>query len=344
MNIEQMNFEDLRSRTDSSPAAAAVLNILQSYTTPRLTHLLRDHHDEEVAGKEVKQRDAFDETLELYSLMEVASIASYVPKRFPDDYKKRALDALSNTAVRVYYETHYPLFLPRLHRERLEGRWNASEEGPELPAYFISFSELSRVIDDDDVEVFLWMLEDGSIDGTSLRDLLAIVKDPERFGAAMMKGSPQKNHQGDFWSEVTSEAALRNPKKFVRQFEPDEDLTYAERSVRGFQRFLFFCRDLDRLLCAASEYPLTQSAMWHFHSYWFDEMSDDLKPYLEQAIEGFAQWSDAPGLDVTIGNDRGAAVSEALAKRRELTQQLSEAVGRLTSGEYGRALRDAHRG
>src|SRR6185295_3749547 len=87
-----------------------------------LDHLLRHHAEEAVSDGETYQRDSFDFILANYSRLETAALIGYVPDTFPEAFRRESLWNLSHAAVRRYYETHYPVLLPRLFRWRLEGK------------------------------------------------------------------------------------------------------------------------------------------------------------------------------------------------------------------------------
>lgn len=329
--IQAINLQDLRARQERGAPIVGASAILESYPAAKLQRLLRYHRPDRVTGNDVERRSSFDELLTYFGEMEVACIAEYVPASLPKDYIAFARSKLENDALRTYYERHYPLLLPQLHRRRIRGEWSKRERGPELPSLFIAFSEISRSIEEDeDIDSFLWFLEDGSIGGQSLEDLLDIMGDPEAFAAAMLQGSPQSSSGDDMWEALRSESGLKDPAAFLKRFQqPAHELDPALSALHGFQKFLFFCRDFHSLLELAARYPYTQSAMWHQHAYWFDQLSDDLRPYLRMAIDRFAAWQ----------SDTREADSAA---RESAAAELRAAVDALTSPRYGTVLRAAY--
>lgn len=334
MNTQEVNLLDLRERYEQSPSVTTAIGIVTHYPSSKLERLLRFHGDDPVHGDETTRRASVDELLEYYSLMEVACIAGYVPRRLPADYAAIAISRLANPSVRRYYQEYYPLLLPQLHVQRLRGRWTRTEAGAATGSLFVAFTSLSRVTTDPHVDTFLWLLEDGSVGTTSLEDLLAVLADPVKFAEVLFKGSPEvMQADEDVWRVISDAAALSNPTELLARLQPPiVELDKAEQSLHGFRKFLLFCRDLNRLLETASDRPLIQSAMWHYHAYWFGEMGRKLRPYLESAIDRFVTWQvDATDADMTL-------------RRSHAATEMRSAVIALTSRKYAVKLRRAAAG
>jgi hypothetical protein len=332
VKIEAINLEDLRKQYERQDGVRQARLLARRLSEPKLKNLLRYHRPHPVEGIEVEQRAAFDVLIEYHSLMEVALIASYVPKEMPRAYVEAALPILDRPAVRAYYEKHYPMLLPQLHRRRLHGDgWNAREKDSRLPAMFVAFSEISRVIHDPDTDVFLWFLEGGSIDDVSLSDLVELIGDSERFADAMMEEKPMNVElaKAPLWESLEADA-LADPAALVARVRAasNEDIHPVKQALRGFRKFLFFCRDFNRLLATADGMVLTRSGMWHYHAYWFSNMGNRLRPYLQGAIDRFTMWN-------------AVADADADADRSRAADELRQAVNSLTKGTYGKVLSTA---
>lgn len=342
MRLRDINLEDLRAQHEHGEPFEVASQVMATYSEPRLQRLLRHHREGTVTGADVDRRDAFDQVLGYYAFMEVAAVASYIPVHLPESYRAAALAFLTNKHVKKYYEDHYPLLLPMLHRERLRGSWKGSDDEKTSAPCFTSFTELNRIIEEDeDVETFLWFLEDGSIDDYSLEDLLEIVADPARFAEAVGGEADSKGNDAAMWAAIRSEAGVTDPDALLRRFkETPREASPAESALRGLRTFLFFARDFDLLLRATEDAPLLQSAMWHYHAYWFDELSDDLGSYLSQVVDRFAAW-DVEGEAPEWVEQPAAAADEARVDRFEGAAELKAAIARLTSRQYGRTLRTA---
>ncbi|HVV43710.1 MAG TPA: hypothetical protein VHC72_00850, partial [Bryobacteraceae bacterium] len=87
-----------------------------------LAQLLRPHR---AAGastlQEIEDRQTFDHALQSYCLLTVAIIAGYVPADLGSTVRETARTFLNREPVRIYYEKHYPVFLPSLLRLHVNG-------------------------------------------------------------------------------------------------------------------------------------------------------------------------------------------------------------------------------
>lgn len=186
--------------------------------------------------EEVDYRDQVDFLLKYYSLVEVGIITGALPSKLNDKLKSEILYILQNDAVRSYYESRYPLLLPSL----LVYFASHSEHQPVTSghSYFNELLLIDSLIDDD-VEVFLWFLDSGKMDGYSLRDLLKLLESKNKIKQLMgrVKGDEDALDQG-FWGFI----------KFA---------DYMER----YAMLLMKCQD-----------EFVRSVLWHYQSYWFMNM------------------------------------------------------------------------
>lgn len=264
------NLEILRARFDD--AAALARSILDEHREgligdDDLAWLLRHHRSARVVGRDTRRRDSFDELLSMYALVEIACLIRRVPRPLPEEFARVAHSHLNNPSLRVYYETHYPLLLPTSFRLRLDGTHDLTEEGSRTESAFVAFLDLNATIEDDlEVELFLWMLDDGKARGdrTRLRDLRGVLADRERF------------------REMISRTPVR------------ENVTWRSArlidAVRGLGKFLTFCTELEALLDFAGETTMLRSAMWHYHSYWFGLLRKKIGVELAMMVEQFGEW------------------------------------------------------
>ena len=287
-----------------------LLSKLIPYRERRLTKLLRDHRDRAVtSAREIRARDAFDHLLSYYSLMEIACLIGYVSPDLGAHFRQKAKADLSEQAVRVYYEEHYPLLLPRFFRERVSGeKQRTIRVGPEELALFPLFLDINAKLEKDpNVETFLWFLDDGHWGDYNIESLIAVTRQPQEF--------------------------LKRLASEQKQLERDR----LDMAVDGLRTFLGFCREFDALLLSCTDFPQFQSALWHYHAYWFHHVRDKVGDRLGQMFTGFASW----------GNDMPRAAHAAeiddLAETLEEAQQdiieLRSAIARLTSDGYDDALR-----
>jgi hypothetical protein len=238
-----------------------------------LAALLRDHRERMIEARgEIDLRDAFDELLAYYSLIEIAMRAGVV-SRLPEPLTKEVRSLLQHSSVRPFYESYYPLVLPQLLLRRLMQKTGApgSAENDRLPVFY-KFLDVSTLIDDGtlaedgDAETFFWLLDDGkTADGYSVEDFLEVTKRPRDL--------------------------------FVRMQRQDDDQDWLDVSLHGFKKFLTFCVSFDAFLARVQE-PSLQSAYWHYHGYWFGQLQAELGTSVLMALNNFTAWK--PGEQATV--------------------------------------------
>src|SRR5258708_15233149 len=124
-NILAVNLRELERRYLYASDAKEAVALLDGSTSPdndtKIRELLRHHSQKPITSKkELRLRQAFDELLGFYSLVEVGCLAGFLEAVLPDYFATRAREHLSSAAVQKYYEQNYPLLLPRLLRKRAE--------------------------------------------------------------------------------------------------------------------------------------------------------------------------------------------------------------------------------
>lgn len=262
----KINLEDLtmcyRDRGRAAEAAEIMSRARNTTNRTYLNRLLRDHRERPInSQQEIRRRDSFDFLIAFYGILEIASLIRYVPVPLPSAFNTAFLRDLSDSSIKRYYEKHYPLLLPRLCRLRLEGKLSIGEGSPDyrVHALFQSFLSLeSRQRINDDVDMFLWFLDDGWSDGYSLSDVVECLLNRSDFLKRILK-APQEQ----------------------------DDL---DSAVCGFGKLLSFCNDFDSFLKRCSTWPLFQSALWHYYAYWFDLAGESIGPKLRKIIENFYSW------------------------------------------------------
>lgn len=225
-----------------------------------LRQLLR-HHDEEgvKVEMEVRARDSFDFLIAYFSLLEMATLAGYVPAALPEGERDFALKVLAQPNVKKYYTSNYPLLLPKLYRLRLEnGVAPVPADGAAIPLFqqFLGIVEWQR--SDDDMDTFLWFLDSGKFGKWSVRDLVRTLSE----------------------SDAYAEALLKQRKR-----------TPVDRGVAGYGKFLSLCLVLDRLLQDAAGWPLVQSAMYHYYEYWLRSLRKNASSVLKPTLRAMLAWN-----------------------------------------------------
>jgi hypothetical protein len=269
----KINLEDLtmcyRDRGRAAEATEIMGRVRNATNRIYLDRLLRDHTARPIKSRrEIRQRDSFDFLIAFYGILEIASLIRYVPVPLPSAFNTAFLRDLSNSSVKRYYEKYYPLLLPQLCRLRLEGKLSIGEASPDyrVHALFQSFLSIeSRQRIDDDVDLFLWFLDDGWSNGYSLSDVVECLLNRSDFLKRILK-SPQKQ----------------------------DDL---DSAVCGFGKLLSFCNDFDGFLKRCSTWPIFQSALWHYYAYWFDLVGESIGPRLRKIINNFYSWKSEQSSD-----------------------------------------------
>jgi hypothetical protein len=303
-SLERVNLAQIeRTYFAANSPASRGRKLIEKTSAPRLARLLRHHEEASISDAETWQRDYVDYLIAFYSMVEVACIAGFLPRQLPEPHREVARRELGNEAVRRYHEKHYPLVLPRLHLARSINPANAADGlPPGSTPEFEEFFALSQPIEfGAQVETFLWFLDGGWRDGYDMADTIEAIGTPSRFFACMA----------------------------ARPRGADE----LDNSVQGFTIYLAFCRELHALLERTADRPLVQSAMWHYHGYWFDHMRERFGTKLREALDQFQRWEEQTGpLDST---DR-AILAAARHERRTLGAIIRAMVAR----KYGKPLRD----
>lgn len=231
----------------------------------KLDYLLRNHADEPIGESEIGQRDQLDCLLAYYSLREIAALIQYLPVSADDASISDSEELMLIPSVDRYATAHYPILLPHAFIARKKGEWRATiAVSDQVSAVFEEFLLLiKRIADDDEVDTFLWFVDDGWLDGQSLADTRRVLADPAKVAKAFKKS-----------------AARRDP---------------CDKSVVGFSKFLRICDQLWWLLQEVRDIPVLRSALWHYHSYWFVQMKEGLSNVLQDAISNVEPWAVKSG-------------------------------------------------
>lgn len=310
MNQKEENLFQLRERFASTGAENAFDEMrLQARERGKfqLKRLLRHHEQEPVTEQvEVDTRDDFDYMLAYYGLIEIAALIELVPDPLPQETLKSASTVLSNKYVQRYYTDHYKLLLPQMLLARIAGENTLKEKNGAIPI-FGEFLQIGSQLNDKAVETLLWFLDNGYNGNHGWETTEKILSDPEE----------------------TLEA-LKTPYKEAND---------SQRAVSGFGKFMNFAVAFHELLERTENFPYLQSAMWHYHGYWFDKLGGRLRNRFGSVLDHFAEWSTRSAPLQQYGElseeDLWNLNQEAERSRNKVKGVLEE----LTSQKFGKLLK-----
>lgn len=268
--VRQHNWDYLIHKLEHSEAHLSVVNKFRDANDYEIRRVLRYHSDPISDPDEVEFRSRMDTWLGQASLLYLAWLCGYVPDPGAPGRANPIRAILSRPALRPYYEQHYPTALPWLFRLHLEGKVTLPcESSIDGAGAFERFSILyERFREDQDLSVFLNLLDGFWYGRTSIDTVVTSFQSPDRVAEALAR--------------------------------PADQITYLDRGISGMVRFLTFCHDLDGLLVLCSGMPLVQSAFWFFYAYWFHEYSVDVAQKTMDAIEKVMTAADSRGADSTV--------------------------------------------
>jgi hypothetical protein len=295
VNLRYANFEDLLTiyydGTLAHKAAETLGDFVRRKQHLQLSALLRNHQIRPVySRREISLRAATDQLLGCCSIMEIASLMSFVPELRQTEFGIQMLPILEDTHVRRYCEEFYPIKLPQLFRHRLAGTNRVGEEADSAGSVgsIMAFLELDRrFMANLDDSYLLLMLDSFSIKSYRFADVVTAIGKPDEFISALLL-APQKR---DVLSQTLNEFSL----------------------------FMRFCFDLLQLLTLTKSL-LLQSAIWNYYSYWFDIIGDELNEKLGEALSQFLQWKPARN-DIKAAQEVQTYVAGAFAALETLTSR-----------------------
>lgn len=310
MSQKEENLFQLRERFTNTSAENAFAEMklqMRGAGEFELKTLLRHHNDYPITHQfEIDLRDDFDYMLAYYGLIEIAALVELVPDPLPQETLKSASTVLSNKYVQRYYTEHYQLLLPQMLLARIAGETDLKEKEGAIPI-FGEFLQIGSQLNDKAVETLLWFLDNG--------------------------------YNGNHGWETT-EKILSDPEKTLEALRiPYNEADHSQRAVSGFGKFLNFSVTFHELLERTENFPLLQSAMWHYHGYWFDKLGSRLRNRFERVLDHFGEWSTRSGplkFSELSEDDLWNLNQEAERSRNKVKGVLEE----LTSGKFGRLLRE----
>ena len=319
MEIKEINLEVIAKQYRETGAAAKGFNTLNQFIADdekvNLKILLRNHMDSPIETTlEVNERDNIDFLIDYYSILEIGLIANYFPNPLPDVIEREVEFILKNQFVNQYFTEYYPLILPEILlkqvSESIGGQYFHHQSLDNSTALFDRFLMLNQVKkNDEDINQFLWFLDDGWTSGYSIRDFWNVLKDRDLI--------KDKLH-------VTKNNPLNN-------------------ALWGFIKYTQFLGDFAGLLRDCEDDSLLQSAFWHYQSYWFEHMKEGLGDIVEIGLKNIRESMDKLNEEEMISDQDSFLNSKEdileWQKNRTELDGVEEDIYYLLNQELGKPLR-----
>jgi hypothetical protein len=287
-NLESLDLEFLDHRAQGG------LALLLNATDAELALTLQSHLLREPSQPAIAIREQVDYLMRYCSMLELASLTGTIPDPLPQTLADQMRTILSRPAVRRYYERYYPILLPQFLLRRLSGKpLRASFEGDGM-ALLSRFINVSSLREGKDPEMFLAFLDDFiTIDGRGRADVLRILQNGPDFVRSMTTRHPDAIDTG----------------------------------VRGFVAFLSFSSALNAFLLELRHSPLLQSAFWHYHGYWFQQIGGQVLGVITAGVETLRSYVDVEPADDGVRAEMRETHASMDASIRDL-QMLTSAIYR----------------
>ncbi|KEY20086.1 hypothetical protein [Kaistella antarctica] len=265
MDIKDVNFEIITKQyREKGPAAKGfetLSALMKDDELLSLRILLRNHLQSPIETTlEVDERDNIDFLIDYYSILEIGLIANYFPNPLPAEVEREIEFILKNKFVNQYFTQYYPLILPQiLMKQVLESNGEmyfqrqSVENSAGLFDRFLMLNQVKR--NDEDINQFLWFLDDGWTGGYSITDFWKVLKDRDLIKDKL-------------------DLANNNP---------------LNSSLWGFIKYTQFLADFADLLRDSREDALLQSSFWHYQSYWFEHMKNGLGDIVEIGLKNISE-------------------------------------------------------
>lgn len=261
MDIKEINLEIIANQYRNKGAALKGfknLNSLIKYNEiVSLQILLRNHVDNPIISSlEIEERNNIDFLIDYFSILEIGLIANYLPNPLPFKIEKEIDLILNNRFVNKYFREYYPLTLPQVLLKQVSQNRNEkyfhSNDSKKFTALFDRFLMLNQFVkNDEDIDQFLWFLDDGWTAGFSIHD---------------------------FWNVLID--------KNIIKYKLDRTNKHPLNSALwGFIKYIQFLSDFANLLRDSQENPVLQSAFWHYQSYWFEHLKERIDDIIKIGIK-----------------------------------------------------------
>jgi hypothetical protein len=262
----QRNLHSLKAefhdKGDAAKGHKTLMKLIEADKKKELAHLLRNHEEEVVYGRELQQRFEVDTLLETYNLLLIAILAGYVPPELDEELSAEIQKILSHDSVKPYYKKYYRYKLTDYTLQYVTEKKYFTHIEPDSNISPLNvFIALSRLLDEDeDLEVFLAMLDYVKYGDIGLDDVIEILSSYEKLNKA-----------------------------FTTKRKTDEI-----KSIWGFFKYTTFLSQLREAIESVDNNPLLQSAMWLYHGYFLDRMNTRMKSIFVTAFKNLSHVLASP--------------------------------------------------
>jgi hypothetical protein len=285
-NLHSLKAE-FRDKGDAAKGHKTLMKFIESNQDKELAYLLRNHEEGAVYDVELIQRFEIDTLLETYNLLLIAILAGYVPPELDEHLSDEITTILSHPSVKPYFKKYYRYKLTEYTLQYVSGKKYFTEIEPDSNISALNaFIALNRMLDhDEDLEVFMAMLDFVQYGNDSLDDVIEILSSYEKL-----------NHA------------------FTAKHKTEEI-----KSVWGFFKYTTFLSQLREVIESVDDNPLLQSAMWLYHGYHLDRLNSKMRSLFTTAFRNLSKVLASPAVFKNLtsefsGHDKANDYDEAELK------------------------------
>lgn len=267
MDTKSLNLDIITKQYRHNSKAAKgyelLMNLLGDYDSLPLETLLRNHRLNPILiASEIEGRENVDTLMDYYSILQITLLANYINHPLPENLANEIDVILETPAVKKYFEEYYPLVLPQLLIKQIHTdeylKNNIEIDSTPLFDRFLILNHFVK--SDEDIQLLLWFFDDGWIGKYSLKDFIALLRDKTK----MLNEYSNKTHP-------------------------------LNKVLWGFTKYTQFLTDYAELIRDCYHNSILQSAIWHYHGYWFNKIENKIGTNLKLSIQSikdtFAQFN-----------------------------------------------------
>lgn len=248
MKAQSLNLDILlkqyRNQSKAEKGFEIIAELLEDNDLSKLDKLLRNHHVESVSdSNEIEARENINELLDFYSLLQVALFSDYISAPLSPKITDEIDFILNSKPLQKYYTENYPSVLPQLILKQIKVdeyfKNNINIQGKVIFDRFLILNQFSKR--DDDIQLLLWMYNSGSIGRYTVEDFHQLLESKHNF-----------------------------------KVDNNQNSITLNKILWGLTKFTHFINDYAQLLRDCQFNPILQSAIWHYHSNWFNSQKSKI--------------------------------------------------------------------